>query len=192
MRRVPSLRTLPLLALSGLLFLVSGSCGATLPLGSVASGSRTTPPSASPTTSVPGGQTVYVSPFDHYSITYPSNWFISLSPQAGGTTSISNESWEKKPNRWKLDIGPEPNPQGLTTRHWADRPAPAGCPVKVLSETTVTVGGKVGLMHNASSCMGGWIGIYVPHAGRMFLMFATDQAEFQPTLASILASIRFT
>jgi|ERR1700682_464234 len=190
MNKVPSSRTLPLLALTGLLFLASVSCGSTLPLGSVASGSRMTPPSEPPTTPVPSGQAVYVDPFDHYSITYPSNWFISLSPQAGGTTSISNE---RKPNRWKLDITLVPNPQALTTRQWADREAAAGagCPMKVISETTVTVDGKAGLMRNASTCMGVGIGIYAPHASRMFVMFATAQVEFQPTLASMLASIRF-
>jgi hypothetical protein len=142
---------------------------------------------------VPSGQTVYVSPFDQYSISYPSNWFISVPSRAGGATSISNENFGlKKPDRWKLDISPEPNPQGLTARQWADREAAAGCNVKVLSETSVSIGGQAGLMRHQSFCEGTAIGFYVSHAGRMFVMYATDQAEFQAILASMLASISFT
>jgi hypothetical protein len=184
---------LPLIALSGLLFWASVSCGAALPLGSAASGTRTSPSPAP----VPSGQTVYTDPFDHYSIAYPANWFIHGSSQAGSTTSISNydlRDW--KPGRWKLDIVPRPNPQNLTARQWADQVTaswrPSGCSVTVLSETTVSVGGETGFKRHESECRGSQIGIYIPHGGRMFLIGATDQPDFQPTLALMLASIVFT
>lgn len=195
--KVLSLRTMVEFALTGLLVMSLVSCGAALPLGSVASGSRTSPSSTPPAAPVPSGQTVYADPFDHYSITYPANWFIHASSQAGGTTSISNYdllAW--KPDRWKLDVIPRPNPQNLTARQWADRETassrPSGCAVTVLSDTTVMVGGETGFKRHESECRGAGIGIFVPHNGRMFVMGATDQPEFQPTLTSMLASIVFT
>jgi hypothetical protein len=192
LRKMPPFRALPLFALSGMLFLSSVSCGAAQPVGSVASGTRTSPSPAP----VPSGQTVYADRFDQYTITYPANWFIHGSTQAGSTTSISNYdllAW--KPGRWKLDIIPRPNPQKLTARQWADRdvasaPQPSGCSLTV-SDTTVTVGGETGLQRHESDCRGTGIRVLVPHGGRMFIMIATDQPEFQPTLASMLASIVF-
>jgi hypothetical protein len=193
----PPFHLLALIALSGLLFLASVSCGAVPPVGSVASGTRTSPSSTPLAMPVPSGQTVYTDPFDQYSIAYPANWFIHGASQAGSTTSISNYdllAW--KPGRWKLDIIPRPNPQNLTARQWADRdvasaPQPSGCPLTV-SDTTVTIGGEMGLQRYESECRGSGIRVLIPHGGRMFLLIATAQPEFQPILSSMLASIVFT
>lgn len=191
------LRALGLSAMSGLMLSALLGCGAVQSSGSSASGTRTSP-SASPAVPSPSGQNVYADPFDHYSVSYPANWFVHPSSQAGGTTSISNydlKAW--KPGRWKLDIIPTQNPQGLTARQWADMETtstgrPNSCSATIIRDTAVTVGGEAGLERDESDCRGSGIGIYVRHGGRMFVFLATDQPAFQSTLASILASFTFT
>jgi hypothetical protein len=185
---------LPLIALSGLLFLASVSCGAALPLGSAASGTRTSPSPTPVVTPAQTGFTTYSNTFDHYSVTYPADWFILPSFGQGGAVSISNKPFDGNkmyPGAWKLDIVLAANPKSLTARQWADKDKTEHSQT-VLSETSITVAGQVGIQRHISQ--GGFtaFGFWVVHDGHMLLIDATDQPDFQPVVAKIVASMVFT
>jgi hypothetical protein len=186
------LGTLPVLALSGLLFWFSVSCGAALPLGSVASGSRTDPTSTPVGTPVQGGYTTYSNTFDHYSVKYPSDWFISPATAPGHAVSISNRPLEVRyPGRWKLDIYIVANPKRLSAQQLADRTATDNS-YAVLSETSVTIGGETGIERRLSRDGSTVVAFWVTHGGQAIMIGATDHPDLQPFVSKIVASMAFT
>lgn len=200
--KLTSLRRLGFVALAGPVLMVLVSCSPAPPSGSAASGTRSGSSPAPVATPALSDYVTYTNTFDHYSVTYPADWFVDPSIGPGSAVSIRNKAYDFShvvtAGLWKLDIIVEANPNGLTAREWADQSIadnsvrPSGCFAKVLAETAVSVGGEAGIERRVSECRGTGIGIYVAHNGRMILMDAFDQSDFQPMLASILASFAFT
>lgn len=195
--RLSLLRTLGLFAFIGPLLVTSVGCNTAPPSASSTGGAEGSAPPTHSVTPIPSGYKTYSNTNDHYSVTYPAAWFIDPSRQPGGAVSIRNKAYDLThvftQGLWKLDIVVTGNPHGLTAKQWADQDMNAGVyPQTVLSETSVNIGGEIGIRRHISQAGLTGYGFWATHDGRVILMDATDQPEFQPIVDSIVASIVFS